>query len=137
MLFFFLIFSCKSYNKDKINYDGKNQVVEYAILDFVNTNKLAKNDSTFKVKIYDPLYKKVLNKKSNNTSIWENEKPYEDYIVVNIFGTNYKFRNDEIPSKYYEINNKIFTWNDENKSANKKTIEILKKYKLIPVVHFK
>ena len=66
LLFICLLSSCKSYSKNDLTTNGKNLVIENAVLDFINTNKLSEKYSVFEVKIYNPLFKKVLNKKAEN-----------------------------------------------------------------------
>ena len=110
-------------------------MIENAVLDFINTNKLSEKYSVFEVKIYNPLFKKVLNKKAENNYVWENEKPYQNLIALNIFGTERKnhflINDDKIPSNYIEINNKLFIWNEKDNLPDEKTIQVLKKYGII------
>ncbi len=99
-----------------------------------------KKYSVFDIKVYNPLFKKKLITISENTKKWENDYSYDDLVVVNIFGSDFKNRyttdditdrNSEIPSKYFVIKDKLFIWNDNNTSLNEKSIEVLKKYEVI------
>ena len=140
ILSFVVSISCNSYKKQFSENGSENQAIKNAVLDFINTNKLAKKYSVFDVKVYNPLYKQKLITISENSKKWENECPYDDLIVVNILGSDFKNRylnneikndNKEIPTMHLEMDNKLFIWNDKNVDLNEKTIHVLKKYGII------
>lgn len=140
ILLIIVLINCSGYRKQLSENGTKNQAIENAIIDFVKTNKLLKKYSVFEIKVYNPLYKKKLTMISENIKKWENDYAYNDLIVVNIFGSDFKNRylsndvdneNKRIPSKYIEMENKLFIWNDNSASANNQTIQVLKKYRII------
>ena len=133
---FFITIICNSCKNESRITNNKNEAVKIAVKDFIKKNTLAKENTVFNVKIYDPLSKKKLVDISESEQRWINSGIYEDLIVVNIFGDDYyknkyntqsNLNEDIIPNQFIEINGKLFLWKDKDET-NKETTQILKKY---------
>ena len=115
--FVFLLLSCKTYKKNIELTTENNDFIENAINDFSKT-KLFKKGTVFNLKI---------------------ESNIEEYILITIIESKNKFLYSElkkiedqtIPSKYFELNNKLFLWWDNNFKPDEKNISVLKKYEML------
>jgi hypothetical protein len=114
---FIVLIGCKSAQLP--NKSGNiNDAIVNSIIDFNNGNKKLLKTHT----IYHVMH---------NT--------YDDYYQLVIIGTQNKFLynpdkikiESELPSNYYEIENKLFYWYDDTKTIDEKTIKIYLKYDLL------
>ncbi|MEN8250631.1 MAG: hypothetical protein ABFS32_16985 [Bacteroidota bacterium] len=115
-------------------------LINNAILDFSNTERLFKQDSTFYVMFIDTMYSMKLERVDDRTLKWIPDKKYEDIIGVSIMGSIgkiYYIEANEIgslgnlPSRYIEKNNKLYYWYDDDYPLTQDAVDVLKKYNVI------
>ncbi len=102
-----------------VQNDNVDNIIEVAIRDFVKSSPLSKRDSVFSVGV----------------------KEFDDEIVgVSIYGSTIKpniMRNgneidvSRLPTKYVEMNGKLFYWDDKETHVTPEMISVLKKYNFI------
>lgn len=136
-----LVFNCSTYKKQLISNGSKNQSIENAIIDFSHKNRLYRKYMVFQVDFIDTLYRKKLEKVDGRNYRWVDDRPYEDIYAISIapITNEYIFLlsdslgvgKEYLPSRFLEKEGKLFFWRDEEHSANDKTVEVFRKYKLL------
>lgn len=117
----FIIRSCQSSKNITVTGSGKDGAIQTVITNFSKIHRLYKPDSVFSLRI-----KKIPN---NN-----------DVLVVNIIraGGKLLFRKDytvgtrgKLPSRYFEKDDKLFYWWDDDIPLTEEVLTILRKYNLL------
>jgi hypothetical protein len=110
--------NCKT-NENKFNIDTNHSAfIENAISDFSKT-KLFKNGIVFSLKtkqINDEIVLVSIIESNDNKYLYSKEKKIDE---------------NKLPSKCFELNNKLFVWWDDNHKIDKVTFDLLAKYNLL------
>lgn len=118
VVFFQLSLGCNSYKKQIKSNGDYEDAIHNAVIDFSNTS-LFKKGLVFKVyheTIDDELYYIRIIEDFENKYLYSKSKEIED---------------NKLPSRFYEIENKLFIWWDDNYSINEKTFRLLEKYGML------
>ena len=114
-----LIFSCKSVNKLSLfQTGGIQEIMSNLIIDFSETV------NTEKGKVYE-FY---MRNDTENISVFgvdDNPKVYMD--TINYIGKKSRY----FPTKYKEINDRLYIWNDSTVAISKDFIQKLNEYKVV------
>ena len=135
-----LLTGCSGWKQLLIGQGNEYDLINNAILDFSNTERLFKQDSTFHVTFIDTLYSMKLERVDDRTLKWIPDKKYENIIGVSILGSIGKiYYIDDIeigsfgslPSRYMEKNNKLYYWYDDDYPLTQDVVDVLNKFNVI------
>ena len=138
-----LFITCGSYKNAFHKSGGSIQAINNAILDFSHKGKLNKKGNVFSVSIIDTFKRMILIKSDRSNYKWTFGKAYNLIIGVSIIQTsgfyfttnNIKMgKNSNLPTRYVEIDEKLFFWWDSDYSLTEQTLRIFKKYHLLQEV---
>lgn len=118
------VLSCNSYKKNIIKIGNQNDAIENAIYDFSNTEKGEVN-KVYKIRIDNEssdLYKFVV----------RNEINVYTYKRIKIGDKVSGF-----PSRFIEVKNRLYVWEDSTQILNKDIFEKLQKYKVLDSTIYK
>lgn len=110
-----IVQSCGIWRNNLIVNGDEQDAIHNAILDFINTSKLFKDDSTFLIEIAS----------------------VEDVYVIAITGTINRIiitedgRSSPLPNNLVKINGKVFYWLDPNQSTQEAVLQELAKYGIV------
>jgi len=117
------LISCNAY-KEELKVNGyESEAIHNAILDFSNKSPLFRKDTIFSVnviKTFDST-KYVIGIIGDDMKILVNDS------IRAMIGLKVK----TIPTRYLEIENRLFTWWDDDYPLTKQTLEIYKRYNLL------
>jgi len=105
---------------------NQNDAIGNAIIDFLHTERLSKEDSVFSVSI-DTVSNEILG---------INILGYEDKLVIhtkNKIGTNHPY----FPTNYFERDGKLFYWYDSTNSITDELLNTLSRYNKIDSTYVK
>jgi len=139
-----LIFACCSIKAQlsqakASNIKESDHAIPIAIRDFSKT-KLFKKDSVFWVTLYDTLHHAAVDTISKNSYAYRRGQAYPNIVAVDIIGwpdklfldTTVDLSNQKgIPSRFIELNGKLFIWWDKHYKLTDSAIEMLDKYHII------
>ncbi|WP_412464553.1 hypothetical protein [Flavobacterium mekongense] len=116
-LVFIFFLSCKSIDSQIVSQGNIDNAIMNSIIDFKKT-KLFKTGAVFSVleNNEEEFYKITIISKGKNKYLYSKQK---------------KAKENKLPSRYYETDNKLFIWWDENHEVTDKNIEILNKYDML------
>ncbi len=136
-----ICYGCVSFKEQLKQTGGKNEAIQNAIIDFVNTSKLKRKDSVFSVAVYDTVYSMVAKRIDDRNFQWVGDKPFEKIIAVNILGAgDYQFLltkevkvgvKGKLPSRVLKMHGKIFYWWDDTYPLTQEAFDIFKRYHLL------
>jgi hypothetical protein len=121
------------------NIKESDRAIPIAVHDFLKT-KLIKKDSVFIVTLYDTLYHAAVDTISKNSYAYKRGQAYPNIVAVDIIGWPDKFFLDTtvdlsnqkgIPSRFIELNGKLFVWWDTHYQLMDSAIQIFDKYHII------
>ncbi|MEL6484470.1 MAG: hypothetical protein AAFP96_06450, partial [Bacteroidota bacterium] len=114
---------CASWKKNLTSEGGEGGAIENAILDFSNSSRQFKEFNTFHIL-------KVSSEKVIGLSILGDSNKWR-LGAIRIGNTNKYF-----PSRFKEINGKLFYWSDSTTVITKDVLEVMKKYKVLDTVQY-
>jgi len=112
--------------------------IHNAIMDFSKTRRFHKKDSVFQVTFHPEVYKRVVKKDSAGEIETIKGEKYQGMQAVDIF-PNFKkvllsanvkvgLKSTIIPSRFMEINQKLYLWWDPDYPLTQETLNVLEKY---------
>lgn len=123
--FISLFFSCKTIYKDNLfQEEGREKAILNVISDFSKSER-SRNGNVFQIVDLE-------NKGEFYRFLIDSEVRVE-LDTINILGLKQSY----YPSRYKEINNRLYIWSDSTVSVNQKIISIMDKYKAIDSTIFK
>ncbi|MGY4384650.1 hypothetical protein ACVWYN_001676 [Pedobacter sp. UYP24] len=121
--------------------DKKQTVIEKAIQNYVNKSRIFDKAKVFRVSIEDSLFRLGLNNAPDSDGIYRYHavKLFEGIFVgITVQDNQFPmsklglaYNQGKLPSRYMEIQNKLFIWSDLNYPLTDKTLNILQKYNLV------
>lgn len=120
ILLIFITTSCSTWKANLSKIGDSDNAIENAILDFLNTSKYSEGFNTFH----------IIKISNNNT------------IGISIIGDDNKWlleeskigeKNNYFPSKFREIDGKLFYWNDSDIVVNSSIIDVMNKYGILEI----
>jgi len=137
LLFMSLIISCKTFKGELLDRNDVNDAILIAINDFTHSNRLYKKNRVFKINHLDTIHKMKLDGQS-----WIPGEVYEGIKAVSIFPRPIENKllitsqaivgsYGKLPSKFIEIDDKLFFWWDDNSPLTKEALDIFSKYNLL------
>lgn len=113
-------------------------VIQNAIMDFSKTRRFHKKDSVFQVTFNPEVYKRVVKKDSAGGIETIKGEKYQGMQAVDIF-PNFKkvllsanvkvgLKSTIVPSRFMEINQKLYLWWDLDYPLTQETLDVLEKY---------
>lgn len=123
-LVFFLVLSCNSYQKSMMKEGNINNAIENLVIDFSQKEK-NKINTVYKIRI---------DKKTHDLykfNIGSEDKVYM-YARVSIGSKAIGF-----PSKFLEVNKRLYIWEDSTQVVSKEIIEKLHEYKVLDSTLYK
>jgi hypothetical protein len=121
ILFLLLLSSCSSWKGVLVSSGDQNDAVRNAIYDFINTERLSKKDNVFSVGVIDTLSDTVL-----GIYVIGNENTQ---LVITKDGTEFSYR--AFPTRYLELDGKLFYWYDAAETVSDDLIDTFTRYSLI------
>jgi hypothetical protein len=121
-----ILVGCSSWKHTLVVQGGQNEAIHNAVVDFLHTDKLSKKDSVFSIRIIA-----INNHLLGMAIIGRRERisPTEK----NRIGTNESY----FPTRYLDIDGKLFYWYDSTHTVNKELIDALSKYKFLDSAYVK
>ena len=113
--------SCSSYKMSLHKSGQENEIIENAILDFLNTNSSKRESNGFDIEIQD------LNNEISTVVIGSITKNKLELTKSDTIGNKSK----RFPSKYYEMENKLFVIIDSTYGLTKEMINKLSEYRIL------
>lgn len=131
----FVLPSCVTKKYYRIDSLERNNPIEIAINDFVNTSDFFKMDSIFNVDViaYHGEYFQYPDSVLDSVSIIICISNFYQYNKLFFDSTKYQVGNYEkyFPTSYKYVDGKLFFWNDNKIPVNKELLDILFDYKLL------
>ena len=117
----FTMISCSSWKSNLVSKGNQNDAIQNAIIDFINTSSIYKNDSIFMVNKY------LDNNNVLGLSIIEN-RGHKVYIYMEDTIGKYS---KGLPTRYMMNNGKLFYWHDPEVKLSREIVDVLLKYNRI------
>lgn len=124
---------------------GKDVAIRNSILDFTHIKKLYESDNVFSIIYYDTLVTlKTAEVGDGYNVISVEDKVYDNIIALGIAASYSRFplfdslgvnRRDHLPSRFYEVDEKIFYWYDDNYIATDSNIEQLLRFNIAEYIY--
>ncbi|MEZ0007099.1 hypothetical protein ABH942_002477 [Flavobacterium sp. 28YEA47A] len=109
---------CNSYKTSLISYGNYEDAIQNTIIDFSNTSLFEKG-KVFKLhfeSLNNDLYHIMIIESFDNKYLYSKEKKIEE---------------NKLPSRCFELNNKLFIWWDDNYTIDKEVFSKLEKYSML------
>ena len=121
----------------EIHWPTNNEAIKIAISDFIKTSMFHRKDSVFSVSYKDAFYRMISERIDERNSKWVRGQLYDEVVTVSIIGDEYKFSlttyikpgiKGMLPSRFIEIEGKLFYWDDDDHPLTQETVDVLHKY---------
>lgn len=146
IILFLFITACRAHYIEGLEKTGGIEVaIRNSILDFTHIKKVYEQDDVFVVTYHDTLITlKTADAGDGYNLISVEDKIYNEIIALNIVAYYSRFplfdslgvdRRDHLPSRFYEIDEKLFYWYDDNYIATDLNIEQLLRYNIAEYIY--
>lgn len=111
--------SCKSFKANLLEKGNKEDLIKNAILDFSETEKMYRKYQVFRIEtqLDDDKFSAISINRNNIKILMTSE------VKIGVKG--------KVPSKFFELGDKLFIWYDDEYPLSKDALEVFKKYDLL------